>query len=155
MNILSRYSDEDKSVKRSRFAIAQITYPEKDRKGKNRVGFLLYLRPTYYGTTEPRDVRYYAESNSTFPHQSTGDQMYDEKQFEAYRSLGFLTMEEVVTSSEGGPQELLDVIKDELIALAKADLKRGNTDLAQSVGKILKIDLVGRKGSGDLPFPVF
>ena len=96
MNILGRYSTDEGEVKKSRFAVAKITYPEKDESGDEYVGWLLYTRPTYYGTTEPRDVRYYAESNEKFPHQSTGDQMYDEKQFEAYRGLGFMTMNEVI-----------------------------------------------------------
>ena len=104
MNILARTAKVEGTSQRSRFALAQITYPEKyvDRdtgQSKNYVGWLLYVRPTYYGD-EPRDVRYYAESNPHFPHQSTGDQMYDEKQFEAYRSLGFLTMDEVIGDAD-------------------------------------------------------
>lgn len=30
----------------------------------------------------------YKRQNPAFPHQSTGDQIYDEAQFEAYRALG-------------------------------------------------------------------
>src|SRR5688572_18171871 len=55
MNIYPRDCDDDLKAKGSRFAIAQITYPELDEDtGRNRVGFLLYMRPTYYGRTEPR-----------------------------------------------------------------------------------------------------
>jgi hypothetical protein len=55
---------------------------------------------------------HYAESNLNFPHQSTGDQMYDEKQFEAYRGLGFLTMCEIRNifnaTSKGDPEDEVD-----------------------------------------------
>ncbi|HEX6126398.1 MAG TPA: patatin-like phospholipase family protein [Pyrinomonadaceae bacterium] len=121
MNIRGRYSKEESEVKRSRFAVAKITYPETSLDpetgiAKNNTGWLLYTRPTYYGTTEPRDVRYYADANSKFPHQSTGDQMYDEKQFEAYRSLGFLTMEEIIGRSRPTDlYELVDAIRPDLV----------------------------------------
>ncbi|MFN6963212.1 MAG: patatin-like phospholipase family protein [Pyrinomonadaceae bacterium] len=107
MNIYGRYSKEEGEIRRSRFALAEIVYPEKDAAGENIRGWLLYTRPTYYGTTEPRDVRYYAEANQHFPHQSTGDQMYDEKQFEAYRTLGFLTMNEIIRDSR--PKDIEDL----------------------------------------------
>jgi len=110
MNIHGRYSTEEGEVKRSRFAIAQIIYPEKDAEGEHHAGWLLYTRPTFYGTTEPRDIRYYADSNEKFPHQPTGDQMYDEKQFEAYRGLGFLTMEEIIGGRK--PQGLAEMIEE-------------------------------------------
>ncbi len=100
INIRPRTSTDGGEVTRSRFALAEIIYPEKDEKGENLTGVLLYTRPTFYGTTESTDVRNYADSNEKFPHQSTGDQMYDEKQFEAYRKLGFLTMEEIIGDRE-------------------------------------------------------
>jgi len=36
----------------------------------------------------PADVWHYSERNPSFPHQSTGDQWFDEVQFEGYRALG-------------------------------------------------------------------
>jgi hypothetical protein len=114
MNIRGRYSEEESELKRSRFALAKITYPEKKPDNTNYVGWLLYTRPTYY-KNEPRDIMNYAESNDQFPHQSTGDQMYDEKQFEAYRGLGFLTMMETrkifAATAIGDP---LDEVDDDL-----------------------------------------
>lgn len=115
INIRGRYSPEEGEVKRLRFAIAEITYPEKSEAGENLKGYLLYTRPTYYGTTEPTDIRYYADSHRTFPHQSTGDQMYDEKQFEAYRSLGFMTIQEIVGNRRLDTlHQLLDLLKEDL-----------------------------------------
>jgi hypothetical protein len=70
-------------------AIGRIHYSEVDG-GKPAVidGFLLYIKPTLYGV-EPADVQNYARANPDFPHESTGDQMFSESQFESYRALGF------------------------------------------------------------------
>ncbi len=51
-------------------------------------GVLLYLKPSLVGD-EPTDILQYAGVESTFPHQSTGDQWFDESQFESYRKLGY------------------------------------------------------------------
>jgi hypothetical protein len=48
---------------------------------------LLVIRPTLTGS-EPLDVRSYQNSHPTFPQESTGDQFFDDAQWEAYRRLG-------------------------------------------------------------------
>ncbi|HUR99866.1 MAG TPA: hypothetical protein VMZ26_17515, partial [Pyrinomonadaceae bacterium] len=110
IKIVSRDTDADGKKGAVRFALADITYPEKVN-GKHLTGTLLYMRPTYY-QNEYTDIKYYAQANETFPHQSTGDQMYDEKQFEAYRGLGFFTMTEVyntfVATAKGDPKNEVD-----------------------------------------------
>ncbi|MDX1546906.1 MAG: hypothetical protein R3247_07960 [Rhodothermales bacterium] len=58
-----------------------IHYPGGDR------GVLLFFKPTLTGT-EPPDVAQYKSRNAEFPHESTGDQFYDEAQWESYRRLG-------------------------------------------------------------------
>jgi hypothetical protein len=52
------------------------------------VGTLLYIKSSLTGD-EPTDVLRYAAANPGFPHQSTGDQWFDESQFESYRMLGY------------------------------------------------------------------
>lgn len=104
INIFARKGVDAGKTKKVRYSIADITYPEKGSDGKNLTGYLLYTRPAYY-KTEPTDIKHYADANQTFPHQSTGDQMYDEKQFEAYRGLGFLTMEEIIGKNKSGDFE--------------------------------------------------
>jgi hypothetical protein len=52
-----------------------------------RDGWLLYLKPAFYGG-EPADVYQYAMANAAFPHESTLDQFFSESQFESYRMLG-------------------------------------------------------------------
>jgi hypothetical protein len=108
INIYSRYSSDDERNHGQRFAVAEITYPETDSDGENLKGCLLYFRPTLNGS-EPISIKHYADSNSTFPHQSTGDQFFDEHQFEAYRLLGFLTFEEILESS--GAKDISELIE--------------------------------------------
>lgn len=55
--------------------------------GPNDLGWLLYLKLAMTGE-EPGYVVDYRRQNPEFPHQTTGDQIYDEAQFEAYRRLG-------------------------------------------------------------------
>lgn len=58
-----------------------IYYPDGD------TGLLLLFKPTIVGN-EPVDVAQYRTRNARFPHESTGDQFYDEAQWESYRRLG-------------------------------------------------------------------
>lgn len=50
-------------------------------------GTILFFKPTLTGD-EPPDVLQYRTRNRSFPHESTGDQFYDEPQWESYRRLG-------------------------------------------------------------------
>lgn len=50
-------------------------------------GILIYIKPTLTGD-EPEDITQYKVRNTSFPHESTGDQFYDSFQWEAYRRLG-------------------------------------------------------------------
>ena len=69
-------------------AIGRIKYAEGDE------GILLYVKPTLTGD-EPADVRQYKTRNDAFPHEGTGDQFYDEAQWESYRRLGLHVTDEV------------------------------------------------------------
>ncbi len=95
LKLYSRADAEENKADRKRFAIADILYPEKDENGNHIKGTLLYIRPSFYGS-EPTNVMHYAADNLTFPHQSTGDQQYNENQFEAYRELGFYIMNRLI-----------------------------------------------------------
>ncbi len=50
-------------------------------------GTILYIKTSLTGD-EPRDILQYHVRNEKFPHESTGDQFYDEAQWESYRRLG-------------------------------------------------------------------
>ncbi len=65
-------------------AVGTINYPERP----GDPGWLLYLKSSLTGDESP-DVLEYRQRDKTFPHQSTGDQWFDESQFESYRTLGY------------------------------------------------------------------
>jgi len=50
-------------------------------------GDLLFIKPVLNGS-EPPDIRAYAASHQTFPHEATSNQFFNEAQFESYRHLG-------------------------------------------------------------------
>lgn len=66
------------------FAVADVYYPGTEEKK----GILFYLKLAMIPDL-PSDVYSYKGVNPEFPHQSTGDQFFNEKQFEAYRELGY------------------------------------------------------------------
>ena len=54
-------------------------------------GTLVYLKSSLVKPAEhdkPADVLEYSMRAGEFPHQTTGDQFFDESQFESYRRLG-------------------------------------------------------------------
>lgn len=51
-------------------------------------GYLLYIKSSMTGD-ENVYIHEYHNNNPEFPHESTGDQFFDEAQFEAYRALGY------------------------------------------------------------------
>lgn len=109
INIPNRYDREvaksktPKKKKREsmnkRFALAHIKYPE-NKSGDAGHGLLIYVKPTMLGD-EPVELKHYARAAKNFPHQSTADQFYDEKQFEAYRQLGYFTMNSILEKYDG------------------------------------------------------
>lgn len=68
-------------------------------------GWMLYIKLATVGYG-PGYVMEYKRTHGAFPHESTGDQIYDEAQFEAYRALG-----EAAAESFFVP-EIEEVIKD-------------------------------------------
>lgn len=95
--------------------LVKIDYaPQKAKTGRetsDELGWMLYLKLAVTGT-EPRHILDYRRQNPAFPHQTTGDQFYDEAQFESYRSLGqcaasSLFREEIIGNENAGKE--LDV----------------------------------------------
>lgn len=73
--------DPQTGLARQPMVAGDIHYPEGD------TGILLLFKPTLTGS-EPADVAQYRSRNPVFPHESTGDQFFDEAQWESYRRLG-------------------------------------------------------------------
>jgi hypothetical protein len=89
------------------YAIGMIRYSAIDGGDPKEVdGTLLYIKPAMHGD-EPPDVRNYAKANVPFPHETTGDQMYSESQFESYRALGEFIIGEIAKE-----QQIKDMLED-------------------------------------------
>lgn len=88
IEILGREKLEPRKAQ-SRVAWGYITYVDGSH------GVLIYLKPLLRGI-EPVDIFHYAATNNDFPHQSTGDQWFEESQFESYRELGLITTKEML-----------------------------------------------------------
>jgi hypothetical protein len=82
---LSPLKPDAARLSKQHVAVGTISYdPKGDRKD---TAILLYFKPTLTGD-EPCDIAQYRTRNEAFPHESTGDQFYDEAQWESYRRLG-------------------------------------------------------------------
>lgn len=79
--------DKTFPLAKSGVAIARISYPRTPDE-EACIGHLVYVKATLTRDL-PADVYAYKLANPSFPHQSTGDQWFDEAQFEAYRELGY------------------------------------------------------------------
>ena len=81
-------------------------------------GKIIYIKPAFYGD-EPRDIYRYAMTHETFPQQSTGDQWFDESQFESYRKLGSHIVDSVCRGGASGSSfRLADVELDKFLEQA-------------------------------------
>lgn len=94
---------KERSPAKEHFVIGRIRYPSAEcnadgqagantpfvnRRYQPSIGWIVYLKSSYVGDHEPAAVTSYAETHSFFPHETTGDQFFDDDQFEAYRALG-------------------------------------------------------------------
>jgi len=76
------------------FIEADIEYAD-DRPNEESKGKLIYIKATFPKDL-PADLRGYKVAYPSFPNESTADQFFDEKQFEAYRELGFHLGEQAI-----------------------------------------------------------
>ena len=65
--------------------------------GNGRPDGILYYAKTAVTSDAPWDVQAFADHDVNFPTHSTGDQLFDHEQFEAYRALGHFTAARVVS----------------------------------------------------------
>jgi hypothetical protein len=65
------------------------------------------------------DVKNFALSDPTFPHDSTGNQFFDEARFESYRTLGFHTVLSIAAGLRNldGVEALCDAARKSLADL--------------------------------------
>lgn len=74
-------------LSRKQCALGRIHYPKTETQ-EAQIGYLLYIKSSIIGG-ENEYIREYRTRNVDFPHESTGDQFFNEAQFEAYRALGY------------------------------------------------------------------
>ncbi len=81
----------EQKLARRHFLLARIVYAADDPATGARAGetgYLLYVKPNFFGDEEPELVQYRKE-NAKFPHDPTLDQFFDPRRFECYRKLGY------------------------------------------------------------------
>jgi hypothetical protein len=71
----------------ARAALAKVRYLDKP---DSKPHWLLYIKAVVRDGM-PADLEHYASQHPAFPHESTGDQFFDEAQWESYRKLGEVT----------------------------------------------------------------
>jgi hypothetical protein len=91
------------------YLIGTVIYKDRSR------GTILFLATSFFNQLSA-DVYAYRKAHHEFPDQPTGDQFFNEKQFEAYRELGYQTAFYMMTDEE--VQQHPDVQR----ILGKADL---------------------------------
>ncbi len=64
-------------------------------------GTLVYIKACLTGQHEPMDVIEYARNHSTFPHESTSNQFFNEAQFESHRNLGSYVIDHIAANRSG------------------------------------------------------
>lgn len=74
------------------YLCADIFYPDTGCGESSEPGTLIYIKSTLPADL-PADIIGYRKTHSAFPHESTADQFFDEKQLEAYRCLGMFIAE--------------------------------------------------------------
>ena len=89
--LIPENSDEQDAVAYARqgFIVADIHYPEDDP------GILIFMKSTFFEKLSA-DLYGYKRSHREFPNEPTSDQFFDEKQFEAYRELGYQTANQMI-----------------------------------------------------------
>ncbi|MBS0493170.1 MAG: hypothetical protein JSS31_04305, partial [Proteobacteria bacterium] len=86
LTILSPDELADNSTRRG-VLLARIRYRRSDPARGEREGTLLVVKPNLHICLD-LDLLAYAQRHPSFPHESTGDQFFDEAQWESYQRLG-------------------------------------------------------------------
>ncbi len=113
---------EDRISKQA-FVFGEITYDNGDP------GYLVYIKTALIDDL-PEDILGYHRLNDTFPDQSTADQFFDERQFEAYRELGFQIGKKLFENADG--KKLCGWIKRQKTESQKRESKEADSQKTPS-----------------------
>ncbi|WP_455220245.1 patatin-like phospholipase family protein [Kaarinaea lacus] len=78
---------------RQGFIMADILYPDREP------GKFIYIKSSFFRELSA-DLYGYKQNQPEFPNEPTSDQFFDEKQFEAYRELGYQTAWQMMNSDD-------------------------------------------------------
>ncbi len=110
-------------------------------------GTLVYVKASLNGT-EPPDIKQYALTHPTFPHETTASQFFNESQFESYRHLASHAIETIIgvgirnipplaahtpTSFAGAPCKVAEGVDIESFTSAAVAYSTGQIDLKTTV----------------------
>lgn len=101
MGVSIEFKKERRPKKGGYITMAEIKYSQADGEAVED-GTLLYIKPTL-DESESMDIVNYQSTNADFPHESTSDQMFNEAQFESYRSLGFYMINTICCLEDKSP----------------------------------------------------
>ena len=101
------------------FTVGVIDY------GDNERGHLVYVKSSLSGD-EPETIRQYRQMNPTFPQESSSNQSFTERQFEAYRALGEHIITNMLATDIGAewpmqPHVERAALREEFVGAAAAD----------------------------------
>lgn len=99
-------------ISRQHYIVAPIIYPPVPG-DEDTQGILVWISTTMT-KDENIDIEWYRDANPDFPHSSTADLFYDEKQFEAYRQLGYNSAKCFIVDAELEHYKEKDNTKEQL-----------------------------------------
>jgi hypothetical protein len=62
------------------------------------------------GPKEPADILQYAKTHPMFPHETTGNQFFNESQFESYRHLGSYVVQQIAKTQRSQPGHASEIL---------------------------------------------
>ena len=96
-------------VSNSYCAVARIQYHCVDPIPEGSDGWLVYIKAGLTGR-EPADILQYAKTHPTFPHETTGNQFFNESQFESYRHLGSYIVKQIAKMQHSQPRQINEIL---------------------------------------------
>lgn len=96
------------------YCVGRIDYGERGGEGWPRMGIIIYLKSALIKKLAI-GAKGYRGAHHDFPNESTGDQFFDEEQFEAYREVGYRICEQMIDELDltalfaGGPPSLANL----------------------------------------------
>jgi hypothetical protein len=101
---MAPFMPDDKGHSKQPYVVAKLKYPQVAG-DKEATGYLLWVSTARTDEQKP-DVIRYGEQNADFPFDSTGDQLFDQSQFESYRQLGHTAVRAAVLRELEGQESL-------------------------------------------------